>query len=102
MSKTYTRLTEDERYQIYEGLTEKRSHRKIAELINKHHSTVFRKIERNRGLAGYRPKQAQESALRRYQNKPRYRKLTADVQLLITENMKHEWSPYQIKGRLRI
>gem|GEM_PF-5148074 len=41
MSKTYTRLTEDERYQIYEGVTEKRSHREIARLINKHHSTLF-------------------------------------------------------------
>ena len=86
MSKTYTRLTEDERYQIYEGVTEKRSHREIADLINKHHSTVSREVERNTGLRGYRPKQAQESARRRYQNKPRYRKLTADVQLLITEN----------------
>ncbi|MFT5996046.1 MAG: hypothetical protein ACI9RV_001640, partial [Glaciecola sp.] len=28
--ETYTRLTEEERYQIYEGVTEKRSHRKIA------------------------------------------------------------------------
>ena len=101
MSKTYTRLTEDERYQIYEGVTEKRSHREIADLINKHHSTVSREVERNTGLRGYRPKQAQESARRRYQNKPRYRKLTADVQLLITENIKHEWSPDQIKGRLR-
>ncbi len=34
MSKTYTRLTEEERYQIYEGVTEKRSHREIARLIN--------------------------------------------------------------------
>ena len=32
MSKTYTRLTEDERYQIYEGVAEKRSHREIATL----------------------------------------------------------------------
>ena len=36
MPKTYTRLTEDERYQIYEGVTDKLSHRKIASLINRH------------------------------------------------------------------
>lgn len=101
MPKTYTRLTEDERYQIYEGVTEKRSHREIAGLINKHHSRVSREVERNTGLRGYRPKQAQENARRRYQNKPRYRKLTAEVQLLIAKNMKHEWSPDQIQGRLR-
>jgi IS30 family transposase len=37
MPKTYTRPTEDERYQVYEGVTEKRSYREIAILINKHH-----------------------------------------------------------------
>jgi IS30 family transposase len=40
MPESYTRLTKDERYQIYEGVTEKRSHREIAVLINKYHSTV--------------------------------------------------------------
>jgi IS30 family transposase len=101
MPKTYTRLTEDERYQIYEGVTENLSHREIAIQINKHHSTVSNEVKRNTGLRGYRPKQAQEKAQQREQNKPRYRKLTGAVQLLITENIKHEWSPDQIKGRLR-
>jgi IS30 family transposase len=101
MPKTYTRLTEDERYQIYEGVTEKRSHRKIAALINKHHSTVSKEIKRNTGLRGYRPKQAQEIAQQRHKNKPRHIKLTADVQALITDNIKHEWSPDQIQGRLK-
>ena len=101
MPQTYTRLTEEERYQIYEGVTEKRSHRKIATLINKHHSTVSKEIKRNTGLRGYRPKQAQESAQQRHINKPRHLKLTADVQALITENIKREWSPEQIQGRLK-
>jgi len=101
MPKTYTRLTEEERYQIYEGVTEKRSHREIATLINKHHSAVSREVKRNTGLRGYRPKQAQEKARQRHQNKPRYRKLTPDVQALITENIQREWSPDQIQGRLR-
>ena len=101
MPQTYTRLTEDERYPIYEGVTEKRSHRDIAILINKHHSTVSNEVKRNRGLRGYRPKQAQEKARKRIQNKTRYRKLTTDVQRLITETIQHEWSPDQIQGRLR-
>lgn len=101
MPETYTRLTEDERYQIYEGVTEKRSHREIATLINKHHSTVSKEVNRNKGLRGYRPKQAQEVAQQRHKNKPRYIKLTSDVQALITDNIMHEWSPEQIKGRLK-
>ena len=101
MPETYTRLTEEERYQIYEGVTEKRSHREIATLMNRHHSTVSNEVKRNTGLRGYRPKQAQEKAHQRHKNKRRYRKLTADVQSLIAENIKHEWSPDQVQGRLR-
>lgn len=101
MPKTYTRLTEEERYQIYEGVTEKRSHRKIATLINKHHSTVSNEVKRNTDLRGYRPRQAQEKARQRHQSKPRHSKLTADVQQLIAEHIKHEWSPDQIQGRLK-
>ncbi len=101
MPKTYTRLTEEERYQIYEGVTEKYSHREIAAQINKHHSTVSREIKRNTGLRGYRPKQAQEKAQDRHQNKPRHIKLTPEIQSLIAENIHHEWSPDQIQGRLR-
>lgn len=101
MPETYTRLTEDERYQIYEGVTEKLSHRKIASLINKHHGSVSREVKRNTGLRGYRAKQAQEKAQQRHQEKPRHRKLTPDVQSLIEENITQEWSPDQIQGRLR-
>jgi hypothetical protein len=45
MPKTCTRLTEDERYQIYEGVTGKRLHREIATLINTHHSTVSNEVK---------------------------------------------------------
>lgn len=101
MSKTYTRLTEDERYQIYEGITEKQSHRKIAALINRHHSTVSREVKQNTGLRGYRPKQAQEKSLQRHQDKPRFIKLTPEVRALIADNIREEWSPEQVQGRLR-
>jgi IS30 family transposase len=101
MPKTYTQLTEDERYQIYEGVTEKLSHHEIAALINKHHSTVSREVKRNRGLRGYRPKQAQEKTQVRHHNKSKYRKLSPEIQSLITENIYKEWSPDQIRGRLR-
>lgn len=101
MPKTYTRLTEEERYQIYEAVTENCSHREIAKQINKHHSTVSREVKRNIGLRGYRPKQAQDKAEVRCRNKLRYTKLSPKVQLIITNNIKQEWSPEQIQGRLR-
>jgi IS30 family transposase len=75
MSKTYTRLTKDERYQFYEGVTEKRSHREIAIRINNHHCTVSDEVMCNAGLRGDRPKQAQDKALGGDIHKhPRHRK----------------------------
>ena len=50
---------------------------------------------------GYWPKQAQEKAHKKHQNRLRFRKLTAAIQLLISENMKLDWSPEQMLGRLR-
>jgi IS30 family transposase len=85
MPKTYTRLTEGERYQIYEGVTDKRSHRVIAALISKHHSTVTREVTRNKGLRRYRPMQTQEKAQQKHQNKLRFRKLTEEVQVSLTQ-----------------
>jgi IS30 family transposase len=101
MPKTYTRLTEEERYQIYEAVTEKCSHREIAILINKHHSTISREVRRNTGLKGYRPKQAQEKAQERCRYKPRHITLTREVRSLIRQYVKQDWSPEQIQGRLR-
>ena len=101
MPKTYTRLTEDERYQIYEGVTDKLSHRKIASLINRHHSVVSREIKRNTGLRGYRPNQANEKAKQRHKGRPRRIKLTSEVQEMLSVNIKKDWSPDQIQGRLK-
>ncbi|WP_296700723.1 helix-turn-helix domain-containing protein [Rhodoferax sp.] len=57
---TYTHLTRDERYQI--AILAKASHGQsaIAQLINRDKSTISRELRRNRGLRGYRPKQAHE------------------------------------------
>jgi IS30 family transposase len=84
-------------------VTKKLSHREIAILISKHHGTVSREVKRNKGLRGYRPKQAQEKekAEERLQDKRRFIKLTAEVQVLITENIYQEWSPDQIQGQLK-
>ena len=49
MPETYTLLTEEERYQIYEWVTEKQSRRQIAALLNRHHSTISKEINRNTG-----------------------------------------------------
>lgn len=102
MPETYTHLTEDQRYQIYESLIGKLSHREIAKNLGKHHSTISREVERNTGLRGYRPRQAHNLAIQRQEEKPKYVKLTGDIQNIIRVNIGKEWSPEQVQGRLRL
>jgi IS30 family transposase len=45
-----TLLAEEERYKIYEGVTEKRSHREIAGQLSKHHSNVSRGVLHDKRL----------------------------------------------------
>ena len=61
--RDYTQLTQEERYQIAALLQAGRQHREIAAVLKRHKSTISREVRRNRGLRGYRPKQAQRLAL---------------------------------------
>ena len=101
MPKTYTLLTEDERYQIYEGIVQGYSYRAIARQLDRHPSTISREITRNKGLRGYRPRQANQLSKQRQASKSRYIKLPPDIQNLIRKNVKKDWSPEQVQGRLR-
>ncbi len=101
MPETYTHLTEDERYRIYEGLVHGLSHRVIAKQLNRHHSSVSRETTRNKGLCGYRPKQAQILSQQSQTSKPRPIKLTDEVKMLIAQSIKKDWNPDQVQGRLR-
>ncbi len=100
MPKTYTRLTEDERYQIYEDNLNGLSHRKIAQRLKRHHSTISREISGNTGLRGYRPRQANQLAQQRHLTKRKHIKMIPEVKTLIAKNIKKDWSPEQVQGRL--
>ena len=56
--RTYTQLTQGQRYQISALLKIGQNQTEIAEVIGKHKSTISREVRRNRGQRGYRPKQA--------------------------------------------
>ncbi len=101
MTKPYTHLTEAERYHIYEGSVRGLSCRAIAKTIHRSPSTVSREVIRNRGLRGYRPNQAHKSARHKQQTKPKAIKLNALVKTLIALNIQKDWSPDQVRGRLK-
>jgi len=56
--RTYTQLTREERYQIYALKQAGHQQSEIAKMLDRHKSTISRELRRNRGLRGYRPKQA--------------------------------------------
>jgi hypothetical protein len=60
--KNYTQLTESERNQIYALKQAGFKPSAIALQMSRHPSTIYRELRRNRGLRGYRPRQAQQMA----------------------------------------
>jgi len=96
----YTQLTREERYQIYALKTAGHDQVEIARVLGRHKSTISRELTRNRGLRGYKPKQANNIALTRRQAKlvPRIlQESWGRVELLLHEH----WSPEQISNWLR-
>ena len=101
MSKNYTQLTEEQRYQIYSDLSAGYTQSQIAERIGVNKSTISREITRNTGLRGYRPKQAYALAKQRQtmKNQPR---ISSDMWELVEQQVREDLSPEQIQGWLRV
>jgi IS30 family transposase len=97
--RTYTQLTREQRYQIYVLLKAGLNQTEIAYFIKVHKSTVSRELRRNRGLKGYRPKQAHQFAFNR-RKRARYR-IEASTWILIEELIRQDWSPEQVSDWLR-
>ncbi len=97
--RTYTQLTQEQRYQIYVLLKAGHIQSEIAYHMKVHKSTISRELRRNRGLKGYRPKQAHQFALNR-RKKPLYR-IDAFTWILIEGLIRQEWSPEQVSDWLK-
>jgi len=68
----YTQLTREERYQISALKSANHTVAEISRIIGRHKATISRELRRNKGLRGYRPKQAQELALSRRKTSKRH------------------------------
>ena len=99
MTKSYTQLTQAERYQIWSDKKAGFPPSVIAHELNRDVSTIRREIKRNTGLKGYRPQQAHRFAQIRLATKPKAIKLTEDLKQKIVELIEQDWSPEQIQGR---
>jgi transposase, IS30 family len=96
----YTQLTEHQRYQISALMKAGHNQIKIAALIGVHKSTISRELRRNRGLRGYRPRQAH--LLRQARRESCYRtRIPSRLWTRVKRWLRDEWSPEQISDWLR-
>ena len=99
--KTYKQLTCEQRYAIRILLKKDYLQKDIAAAIGVNKSTISRELKRNSGKRGYRPKQAQQKAVERRQDKspPRIAEATWNKVRLY---LKDDWSPEQISGTMKL
>ena len=100
--RSYTHLTQDERYHIYGLRKSGMSLTGIAREMRRNKSTVSRELRRNLGGKGYRPKQAQEKYTGRIKAAYKNVKMTPGLVGRIGELLHEKWSPEQISGRLKL
>ena len=98
--KHYTQLTREERYQISALKAAGHNQVDIAKVIGRHKSTVSRELTRNRGLRGYRPKQANHFAENRRQARST-RRITPESWTRVERLLREDWSPEQVSHWLR-
>ena len=98
----YKHLSQVERYQIYALMNAGHGQTQIAKLLDRHKSTISRELSRNRGLKGYRPKQACELTAQRCEQS----RNAATVPTWVIEQAQYllsvQWSPEQIAAKLPV
>ena len=97
--RSYTQRAQEERYQIYALMKAELNQKEIAEVLGRNKSTISRELTRNRGLRGYRPKQAQELADNRRQE-ANCTRITPAHWSRVEALLRQDWSPEQVSGWL--
>lgn len=100
---TYVQITAHERHVIAALRQEKLSIGEIAEHLDRHRSTIYREVRRNRCRSdgAYRSGYADaRSRVRRWHSR-RKKRFGAEDLSRVEELLKEKWSPEQISGRLK-
>ena len=97
----YKQLTEVERYQIQAFLKAGYTKKAIAKELGRHPSTIGRELNRNTGLRGYRPQQAQRLANER-KKQHRHTQITDVTWKNVETLLQQAWSPEQISHWLML
>lgn len=101
----YKQISKEERIKINTLLKVGCTVTQISSQLERAKSTVSREINRNKdpvsGVYSYSLANQQAVAKRKSANKKRA-KITGEVAIIILENLKQDWSPQQITGRMRL
>ena len=99
---TYQHLSQTERYQIYILMKDGKTQTQIAQLLNRHKSTISRELARNTGLKGYRPKQACLLAEARSLGSRNAARISPVDWAETIDYLEQKWSPEQIANHIGI
>ena len=99
---TYQHLSQTERYQIYILMKDGKTQTQIAQLLNRHKSTISREIRRNTCNRGYRPKQACLLAEERSLGSRNATQITTSDWGKTMDCLLAQWSPVQITNQVGI
>lgn len=101
--KQYKQLIREQRYLIYVLKQEKYSNRRIAKMINVHHSTVSRELKRNiwAHYQVYRYGTAHRLAMKRRKLCRKPTVLSSKNSAIVIDRLKRHWSPEQVSGWLK-
>ena len=97
---SYKHLSLEERHYIEIEYKKGTSQSDIAKALGREQSNISRELSRNKGLKGYRHKQANNFAQDRHKIKAKATKLTEEITIVIEGYVREDWSPEQIAGRL--
>ena len=99
---TYQHLSQTERYQIYILMKDGKTQSQIAQLLNRHKSTISRELARNTGNRGYRPRQACLLSEERFLGCRNAVQITTDQWNQAVDCLLAQWSPVQIANQVGI
>lgn len=100
--KLYSRVSYEERCQIFALLQAKNSVPEIARILNRNKSTIYRELKRATAYhPSYKPKFAQELRDREKRKQVRKKLIKSDLERTILEKLHERWSPQLISGRLK-
>jgi IS30 family transposase len=99
---TYQHLSQTERYQTYILMKDGKTQSQIAQLLNRHKSTISREVVRNTGLKGYRPKQVCLLAEERSLGSRNAAQINPKDWDIAVTCLHKKWSPEQIADQVGI